>query len=128
MTASIQRRAPHPLAQAAMLGVAALAVLAALSSTVQARERHTTVTGAKGQTASRQVSRAQGDVSSTTTGPRGKTASRQVQRSAEGTEATMSGPNGQTATRSTTRTDSGSQTTVTGPNGQSASVTMQRQP
>ncbi|MDT7837506.1 hypothetical protein [Aquabacterium sp. OR-4] len=119
-------RASQRLAQVTVLGVAAVALLAALSGPVQARERHTSVTGAQGRTATRDVSRVQGDVSSTTTGPRGRTASRQVERSADGTEATVTGPNGQTASRSTTRTDGGSSTTVTGPEGQSGTVTVQR--
>lgn len=69
----------------------------------QARERQTTVTGANGQTATRMVSRSQGDVSSQTTGPNGATASRSVDRSASGTQAVVTGPRGKSATRSTTR-------------------------
>lgn len=107
------------------------ALLAALSLTfaaqqAQARERHTTVTGAYGHSASRDVTRARGDVQSSTTGPRGRTASRNVDRSATGTESTITGPNGGTTTRSTTRTDTGSSTTVTGPQGQSGTVTVER--
>lgn len=67
-----------------------------------ARDRQTTVTGANGKTATRDVQRSQGDVSSSTTGPNGKTSSRQVDRSAAGTTATMTGPNGKTVQRSTT--------------------------
>lgn len=79
------------------------AVLALAFGAAQARDRHTTVTGPSGQTATRDVSRAQGDVSSQTTGPNGATASRSVDRSASGTQATVTGPRGKTATRSTTR-------------------------
>lgn len=77
----------------------ALAILPA-----EARERQTTVTGANGKTATRNVSRQNGDVQSSTTGPNGKTSSRSVDRSASGTVATVTGPNGQSATRTTTRT------------------------
>jgi len=69
----------------------------------EARERHTTVTGANGKTATRDVSRQNGDVQSSTTGPNGKTSSRSVDRSASGTVATVTGPNGKTGTRTTTR-------------------------
>jgi hypothetical protein len=69
----------------------------------QARDRQTTITGPNGQTATRDVSRSQGDVSSQTTGPNGATASRSVDRSASGTQATVTGPRGKSATRNTTR-------------------------
>lgn len=85
---------------AAVLG----ASLAVLPPAAEARQRQTTVTGAQGKTATRNVSRVKGDVQSSTTGPNGKTASRSVERSAEGTTATVTGPNGQTATRTTTVT------------------------
>lgn len=91
-------RLPRLMGAAALVSMSLLAALPA-----QARERHTTVAGPNGQTATRDVSRAQGDVSSSTTGPNGKSASRQVDRSATGTEATVTGPNGQTATRSVQR-------------------------
>ncbi len=73
-----------------------------LAGAAQARERSTTITGANGKTATRQVQRAGGDVESSTTGPNGKTSSRTVDRSANGTTATITGPNGKTATRTTT--------------------------
>ena len=81
---------------AALIGVATLPLAA------QARERHTTVTGANGKSATRNVQRAGGDVQSSTTGPNGKTSTRTVDRSASGTTATVTGPNGKTATRTTT--------------------------
>ncbi len=74
----------------------------ALADGAQARERHTTVTGANGKTATRNVQRANGDVQSSTTLPNGKTSTRSVDRSASGATATVTGPNGQSATRSTT--------------------------
>jgi hypothetical protein len=85
------------------LTIASGVALATVGIDAQARERTTTVTGAKGKTAQRHVERSRGDVSSSTTGPNGKTSSRTVDRSAEGTTATVTGPNGQTATRTTTR-------------------------
>lgn len=91
-----------------------------------ARDRSVTATGANGKSATRSVSRANGDVSSSTTTSGGKTASRTVDRSAEGSSSTMTGPNGQSATRQTTRTETGSTTTVTGPKGQTGSVTVSR--
>jgi hypothetical protein len=82
--------------------VAALIGVAALPPAAQAGERHTTVTGANGKSATRNVQRAAGDVQSSTTGPNGKTISRAVDRSASGATATVTGPNGKTATRTTT--------------------------
>ena len=82
--------------------VAALATTAALPEPALARDRHTTITGMNGKTATRDVHRAGGDVQSSTTGPNGKTSSRVVARSASGTTATVTGPNGKTATRTTT--------------------------
>ena len=81
-------------------------VLSALLVTqaASARERHTSVTGAQGKTATRDVSRSQGDVSSSSTGPNGKTSSREVDRSASGTSATITGPNGKTVQRKTSVT------------------------
>jgi hypothetical protein len=90
--------------KAVSLGVVLL--LGAQAPDVMARERMTQVTGAGGKTATRQVQRSGGDVSSTATGPNGKTASRTVDRSAGGTTATVTGPNGQSATRTTTTTTS----------------------
>ena len=81
---------------------AAIAGTALLATPAEARERNTTITGANGKTATRQVQRAGGDVQSSSTGPNGKTRSRTVDRSASGTTATLTGPNGQTATRTTT--------------------------
>jgi hypothetical protein len=109
----------------AAVGACALLTLA---QPVDARERQGTVTGPKGQTATRDVSRMQGDVSSSTTGPKGQTASRDVDRSSTGTTATVTGPRGKSGTRNTTHTGTGSDTTVTGPNGQSGTVNVTRQP
>lgn len=94
----------HSFALAALAAAVIGCALAALP--VQARERHTTVSGANSKTATRDVSRQAGDVSSSTTGPNGKTASRSVDRSSTGTSATVTGPNGQSATRTTTRSTS----------------------
>ncbi len=80
----------------------AIAGTALLATAAEARERNTTITGANGKTATRQVQRAGGDVQSSSTGPTGKVRSRTVDRSAGGTTATLTGPNGQTATRTTT--------------------------
>ena len=107
--------------------VTAIALLGAAAS-AEARERHTTVTGANGKTATRNVERSDGDVSSSTTGPNGKTSSRDVDRSADGTQAMVSGPNGKTATRSTAKTSTGSSTTVTTSGGKTATVDVTRQP
>lgn len=90
------------LATIAVVTAALCGALATLPA--QARERHTTVTGVNGKTATRDVSRHQGDVQSSTTGPNGKTSSRSVDRGASGTTATVTGPNGKSATRTTTRT------------------------
>jgi hypothetical protein len=108
----------------ALIVVAAVCAFGGFATEAQARNRQTTVTGAGGQTATRDVFRQRGDVSSSTTGPNGKTASRTVDRSATGTTSTIVGANGKTAERVTTRTDTGSQSTVTGPNGQTGSVTV----
>lgn len=113
-------RLPRLTGAAVLISLSLLAVLPA-----EARERHTGVTGPNGQTATRDVSRVQGDVSSITTGPNGKSASRQVDRSATGTSAMVTGPNGQSASRSTTRSATGSQTTVTGPDGGTGTVSVQ---
>lgn len=78
--------------------------LAALPDAAEARERTTTVTGAKGKTATRNVTRAGGDVQSSSTGPKGNTRSRSVDRSAQGTTATVTKANGETVTRTTTVT------------------------
>lgn len=104
------------------LCLAALACQPAL-----ARDRHATVTGPSGKTASTAISRNQGDVSRTVTNGQGATvASRQVDRSATGTSGTMTGPQGHTATRETTRSDGGSTTTVAGPDGKTGSLTVSR--
>ncbi len=91
------------------LGVAAAAVMslvaamAFIAEPVQARERTATIKGSQGHSATRNVQRAGGDVSSSTTGAKGKTMSRTVDRSAQGTQATVTGPNGNTSTREVTR-------------------------
>jgi hypothetical protein len=93
----------------------ALAVACSLgtwTAEAQARSRQTTVTGSGGQTATRDVLRQNGDVSSSTTGPNGKSSSRVVDRSASGTTATLVGPNGKSASRVTTRTAGVSQSAV----------------
>ena len=105
----------------------ALCLTAMVTQPALARDRQTTVAGANGKAATRDVSRAQGDVSSSTTNAPGRTlASRQVDRSPGQTSATTTGPRGNTTTRDTTRSGSGSSTTVTGPNGQTGSVTVSR--
>jgi hypothetical protein len=92
-----------------------------------ARDRQTTVSGPNGHSATRDVSRARGDVSSSTTAGNGNTVgSRNVDRSAGAASGTVTGPNGGTSTRDTTRTPNGSTTNVTGPNGQTGSVTVAR--
>jgi hypothetical protein len=120
------RKSLHTLG--AVLTALGICALLALAAPAQARERQGSVIGPKGQTATRDVSRMQGDVSSSTTGPRGQTASREVDRSSTGTTATVTGPRGKSGSRSTTRTGTGSDTTVTGPNGQTGAVTVTRQP
>lgn len=82
---------------------AALMSLATWPTAASARERTSSVTGPNGQTATRSVSRAQGDVSSTTTGPNGGASTRSVERSAGSTKVIVTGPNGKTASRTTTR-------------------------
>lgn len=111
---------------AGLILVGSLCAVLACSGAAQARERHSTITGANGQTATRDILRSKGDVSSSTTGPNGKTSSRVVDRTASGTNATVTGFNGNTATRETTRTDSGSTTTVTGSGGKSGTVVITR--
>jgi hypothetical protein len=123
---------PRYVSRINTLGTAIAAVgacaLLTLAQPVDARERQGTVTGPNGNTATRDVSRMQGDVSSTTTGPNGRSASREVDRSSTGTTATVTGPRGKSGSRNTTRTGTGSDTTVTGPNGQTGAVTVTRQP
>jgi hypothetical protein len=98
------------LSAIAIVTAALCSAFAALPAQAQARERHTTVTGANGKTATRDAARHNGDVQSSTTGPNGKTSSRSVDRSASGTVATVTGPNGKTGTRTTTRTVTGATT------------------
>ncbi len=83
--------------------LALLALSGLLAGAAQAAERHTSVTGPNGKTATRDVVRQDGDVSSSTTGPNGKTSSRVVDRSASGANATVTGPNGKVIKRTTTR-------------------------
>jgi hypothetical protein len=109
---------------AAVFGAAALL---ALPGALQARERQTTVTGADGQTATRNVVREHADVASTTTGPKA-TRSRVVDRSRGGAEATVTGRNGGTVTRSTVRAAGSTSHTITGPQGQTRGVAVTRQP
>lgn len=82
---------------------AACLSLAALAPAASARDRSSSFTGPNGQTATRDVSRTQGNVSSSTTGPNGQTSSRVVTRSADGTQAVVTGPNGKTLVRNTVR-------------------------
>lgn len=111
------------------LAVSLLSLAAVLAAPqAQARERHTTVSGSNGHSATRHVSRNQGDVSSSTTGANGKTMSRTVDRSPEGTQATRTGPNGESISRSTNKTDTGSSTTLSTSTGKSATVDVTRQP
>jgi hypothetical protein len=124
MTALTSSAARASLSRHAVLLIGSVCAVLAFSGEAQARERHSTMTGANGQTATRDILRNKGDVSSTTTGPNGKTSSRLVDRSATGTSATVTGFNGNTATRETTRTDSGSTTTVTGSEGKSGTVVV----
>jgi hypothetical protein len=95
-----------------------------LSGEANARQRQTTATTGNGQTATRDVTRQDGDVSSTTTGPNGKTSNRTVDRSATETTATTTGPNGKAANRKTTRSKTGSTTNVTGPGGKTGSAVV----
>ena len=92
-------RLPHIFA-IAITAVALLGVLIA----AEARERHTTVTGSNGKTATRNVARS------------------------GGTQATVTGPNGKSAARSTTKTGTGSSTTVTTSGGKSTTVDVTRRP
>jgi hypothetical protein len=92
---------PHLSRAALSLSLAAALLAAPLGAS--ARERHTTLTGPQGQSATRDVTRSHGDVSSTTTGPNGRSSSRVVERSAGGTTATVTGPTGKTWQRQTTR-------------------------
>ena len=110
----------------AIVAALTLASTAFLSPPAEARSRGVTITGANGHSASRQVTRQGGNVSSSTTFGNGETMSRTVSRSGTGTTATVTGPNGQSATRSTTFTGNGSNTTLTGPNGQTGSITTTR--
>ena len=104
----------------------AFAVLALAAPLAQAETHGSTVTGPKGQSASRNVNRTAGEVQASTTGPNGQSTQRNVSRSATGAQGSLTGPAG-TSTRSTTRDASGSSTTATGPQGQSGTVTVQRQ-
>jgi len=107
--------------------LAALCLAALAGQPALARDRQATLTGPQGHSATRDVSRTQGDVSSSTTGTNGKTlASRNVDRSASSTTGSVTGPQGKNATRQTTRTEGGSNTTVTGPNGQTGGVVVTR--
>jgi hypothetical protein len=113
---------------AAALALSLAGFLAVVAEPAHARDRQATWSGANGKSATRDVHRANGDVSSTTTGANGKLlGSRNVDRSAEGAQATVTGPKGQSVSRNTTAQGNGdSATTVTGPNGQTAARTSQR--
>lgn len=120
----------HPrLAPLVLTLATAFAAQALLVTEVQARERSATASGPNGNSATRNVQRANGDVSSSTTTGDGSTlATRNVDRSASSTSGSATGPQGSTATRNTTRTQGGSSTVVTGPNGQSGGVAVTRKP
>ena len=105
----------------------AFAVLALAAPLAHAETHGSTVTGPKGQSASRNVNRTAGEVQAGTTGPNGQSTQRNVSRSATGAQGSVTGPAGGTSTRNTTRDASGSSTTATGPQGQSGTVTVQRQ-
>lgn len=107
-----------------LLLLAGLCTLLTLGTEAQARDRHTSVTTGNGQTASRDVAREKGQVSSSTVWFDGKTSSRTVDRSATGASATLTGKNGNTVNRDTTRTSTGSTTTVTGSNGQTGTIVV----
>ena len=109
--------------------VAALSAVLLVPAMAEARERATTVSNAKGQSATRHVNRSAGNVQSSTTTATGQTLStRTVDRSAASTTSTVTGPQGNTATtsRQTTKTEDGSTTTVTGPKGGEKSLTVTR--
>jgi hypothetical protein len=107
--------------------LAVLCVAAFSVTPASARERHNTFTGAEGKSATRNVSRNQGDVASNVTTADGKVlSSRTVERSPTSTKAQITGPNGQSGSRETTRTATGSSTTTTKPAGQSGVVTVTR--
>lgn len=89
----------------------------ALTQVAFARERHGSVTGPRGQTATRDVSRSHGDVSVTTTGPGGKTVSRETERNRGDVDGSVTGPNGQTVTREVDRAPGSTSAVVTGPDG-----------
>lgn len=89
----------------------------ALTQVALARERHGSVTGPRGQTATRDVSRSHGDVSATTTGPGGKTVSRHTERTNGDVSGSTTGPNGQTVTREVDRAPGSTSAVVTGPDG-----------
>ena len=74
-----------------LLALAGLCTFGAMATEAQARSHQSTVTGPGGQSATREVLRSKGDVSSSTTGPNGKTSSRTVDRSGTGARRTHSG-------------------------------------
>lgn len=96
-------------ALAAMLGMAA--------SPAQAFTRNTTVTGADGKTASRNVTRSGGNVARTTVYPDGRTGSRVVTRNDGHVDAQVTGANGRSWSRVAQRQPGQASTTVNGPNG-----------
>lgn len=109
------------------VGLAAVCLAIFAAQPALARERQGSVTGPQGKTATHDVSRAQGNVSSSTTNAQGKTlASRGVERNAGSTQGTVTGPQGQSTTRETTRNADGADTTVTGPKGQTGTVSVTR--
>jgi hypothetical protein len=115
----------QPAFRVAGLVAAVLLLVALAAEPATARERSVTVTGPQGQTAEREVSREQGEVSSSTTGPDGQTAHRELSRGDGQTEATVTGPNGRQWRRVVERDAEGRQSTRTGPSGRS--IVRQRQ-
>lgn len=87
-------------------GAAALTLVVALAGPASAWERNSTVTGPNGQTASRSVTRNQGNVAVTNTGPKGQTMTRNrtYDPTTGTTTGTVTGPNGKSASRTVTRT------------------------
>jgi hypothetical protein len=117
------------IGMAAAVALSLAGSLATIAEPAHARDRQATWSGSNGKSPTRDVHRANGDVSSSTTTANGKVlGSRSVDRSAQGAQTTVTGPNGQSATRSTTAQGNGSSsTTVTGPNGREATREVTRE-
>jgi hypothetical protein len=85
----------------ALMAVMLVVAQGATVSVAQARDRSSAVSGPAGNSATRDVTRAKGQVDSSTTTSGGKTTSRDVDRSAGETKATVTGPKGQSVKRDT---------------------------